>query len=156
MYKSARWNQGLLLGNENATFFSLNKNQRWPLWQFTVLWLLPWFFCSCLFVLMFYLRNKRSYEWRVITLKKGSEKKMKEKTGGEWAVLGERTPPDCGKFGKKQPISPVTLMAPHFMVLAMLWGMCCGRISAVEVACPKHSCVYSSPVTTRWSRKYTC
>lgn len=124
MRRSTRGNQGLLRGNGNVTIFSLNKDQRWPVWQFTILWLLPWFFCRCLFVLVFYSGDNRAV-----------------------SRPGERSLPVCGKFGKKQPISSATLTAPRFTVLAMLWGLCGGRISAVGVACPKHACVYSTPVT---------
>lgn len=155
MYESARWNQGLLLVNENVIIFSLNKTQKWPVWQFTVLWLLPWFFCSCLFVLMFYSRDKRR-SWNEGLLQGRKWKEDERKDRGERAGLGERTPPDCGRLGEKQPIRPVTLTAPRFVALAMPWGTFCGRISAVEVVCPKRSCVYSSPVTARRSRKYTC
>lgn len=138
---------------KNVTIFSLNEKQKWPVWQFIVLWLLPWFFCSCLFVLMFYSGDKRCLGMKAHYSEERKLKEDERKDRGEWAGLVEKNPPDCGRFGKKQPISPVTLTAPHFIMLVMLWGVCCDRISAVEVAGPKHSCVYHCQVPTRRSRK---
>lgn len=88
---------------KNVTIFSLNEKQKWPVWQFIVLWLLPWFFCSCLFVLMFYSGDKRmswnegSLQWRKKVKRRWKERQRGvSRPGGEkssrlWKVWEETT-----------------------------------------------------------------
>lgn len=140
---------------KNITIFSLNENQKWLVWWFIVLCLLPWFFCSCLFVLMFYSGDKRrswhesSVQWRKKIRRKWKERQRR------MSRAGDKKSSRLWKVWKKQPKSSYLNSSTLHGVGAAL-GMCCDRISILEVACSKHFCVYHCQVTSRRSRKYIC
>lgn len=140
---------------KNTTICSLDENQKWPVWQFTVLWLLPWFFCSCLFVLMFYSGDKRrSWHEGLLQQRKKIKRRWKERQRGMSRAGAEKS---CKlwKVWKKQPhqssyLNSSTLRGVGAALGNMLWqNQCCGGGLSQTFLC-----VYHCQVTTRRRRKY--